>query len=407
MACDADDVGEAWSAYQWIRRLGDRHEVTAFVRNKPKRLGEATKQLDNCKVYEWPDRGIPTRFERFNAMLKPGWIAHRRHVRRTLKHLLTAGGQFDLAHQIAPLALRYACPATGLGLPTIIGPLGGSVETPPGMKQVFNEAGWYMHLRKVDRWRWRHDHALRKSYEQANLVLGVAPYVQALLANAGVHLQRFEVESETGTPPSSPENHQTLSNQDQNMKDSTMRLLYVGRIVRSKGLRDAIAALALLKQRNTLIDLHLDVLGDGPDRAACETAVLEAGLNHVVTFHGRVPRQQVDDFYQQSDVFIFPSFREPSGNVVLEAMSWGLPVITSTIGGPGHVVTNDCGITVEPVNPDVYGSQLTEAILKMRDADRRRAMGRAARQHVADTFEWESKIDRMDRRYEQVLSQNA
>ena len=56
----------------------------------------------------------------------------------------------------------------------------------------------------------------------------------------------------------------------------------------------------------------------------------------------------IDDFYRAADVFVFPSYREPGGNVVFEAMSFGLPLVVGDRGGPGSAVDERSGIRVPP-----------------------------------------------------------
>ena len=81
-----------------------------------------------------------------------------------------------------------------------------------------------------------------------------------------------------------------------------VRLLFVGRLVRTKGARDAIRALGLVHD----LPAVLDVVGDGFDRAACEALVAELELAGRVTFHGRLPREQVAGFYRAADVVPLP-----------------------------------------------------------------------------------------------------
>ena len=190
----------------------------------------------------------------------------------------------------------------------------------------------------------RHDPLLRRTYERADCVIGIAPYVQDFLA--GVELRRFEIMSETGLT-------ELPVPGDADRTDGAVRLLYVGRVVRTKGLRDAVRALGRLK---TSTRVELDVVGDGFDLAACEALVVELGLGDRVRFHGRQPRERVEDFYRAADVFVFPSYREPGGNVVFESMGYALPLVVTDLGGPGNVVDDTCGIRVHPADPEQFAT---------------------------------------------------
>jgi glycosyltransferase involved in cell wall biosynthesis len=382
--CDGKDVGESWSSFQWASGLAERCELTVLTYTRPGHV-PTSQQLPNARVIEWGDAPVLGRFERFGAIAKPGWWLFYWRARRWLKAAIRRGERFDLIHQVSPLALRHACPAAGLGVPSIIGPLAGSLPTPEAFRGEVASGAWYTRLRALDAWRFRHDPLLRRGLRDASAVIGVAPYVAELLR--AIPLRRFEVMAETGV-------HRLPDTQGRPAGgDSPVRLLYVGRIVRTKGLRDAIRALALLPDS---CEVHLDAVGDGEDRAACEAEAQRLGVGSRVTFHGKVPRERVDGFYERADVFVFPSFREPSGNVVFEAMSFGLPVITAANGGPGFLVDASCGITIPPERPDQFATDIAEAIARLSSDEQLRVeLGSNARDRVGQMALWPNKIDWM------------
>ena len=81
-------------------------------------------------------------------------------------------------------------------MPLVVGPLAGSLTTPLGFKQEGSSEPWYVKLRALDLVRIRHDPLLRRTYESAAVVIGVAPYVREILGD--LELQDFVLESETG-----------------------------------------------------------------------------------------------------------------------------------------------------------------------------------------------------------------
>lgn len=390
--CDGTDVGEARSTYEWAHRLADACDLTVLACTRIGRPPVAA-QVPRARVIEWCDRNWLMRHERLNAMLKPGYLGFYQQARRWLQRALAAGEQFDIAHQVAPLALRYPCPAAGLGLRLVVGPLGGSLATPPAFARECADEPWYVQLRRLDAFRLRHDPWLRRSYRTAHVVIGVAPYVRDLLRS--IPLQRFEIASETGItelPPVRAEHARA---------DGELRLLYVGRVVRSKGVRDAVRALSSLQD---LPRVTLDVVGDGQDRRQCEVEVKRLGLRERVRFQGWVPRACCETFYAAADVFLFPSLREPSGNVVFEALSNGLPVIAGARGGPGYVVDDSCGLRVPVTNPEAYAKALAEAVRRLAgDAELRRRLSAGARLRVAEVALWDGKIAWLQALYAGVL----
>ncbi len=394
--CDGMDVGEAWNSFQWASRLGQRHDVTLLTfrhRDRP----STVPQLPGVRVIEWLDLPFIGRWDRFNSMLKPGYISFYVQARRWLKNRLRSGETFDVAHQITPVAVRYPCPAAGLGIPLLLGPVGGSIDNPNGFDAELSKAPWYTKLRLLDEWRLRHDPLLRRSFASVNCVLCIAPYVESLLGKSPP--REVELMSETGVTELPPPRNEARENQKQ------LRMLFVGRMIRTKGARDAIRAIAKLKDME---GLTFDVIGDGYDLPACKEEAQKLGVSNVVTFHGRMARKDIDAFYARADVFLFPSFREPGGIAVFEAMSHGLAMIVADRGGPGFVVDDGCGIRIPVTEPEKFAFQIAEAIRKLAaEPELVAAMGAAAREKVRRQFLWDAKIERIEEIYGRVSADYA
>jgi glycosyltransferase involved in cell wall biosynthesis len=387
---DPTDVGEALSTWRWTRGLSERVDVTLLTYVKAGRES-AARSLPGVRAIEWNDLPIPSRLERLNAALQPGYGLFYMRARRWLKQAITDGARFDLAHQLAPLALRYPSPAAGLGLPVVVGPLAGSLTTPRMFEQETSGEPWFIKLRRLDRFRLRHDPLLRGTYESAAVVIGVAPYVREILGE--LEMQEFVVESETGIPELPPAPSRDFASRP-------FRLLYVGRVVRPKGVRDIIRALGQIPD----LDVILDVVGVGNDLDACRTEAARLGVADRVQFHGRLQREAVDEYYAAAHAFVFPSFREPSGNVVLEAMSWGLPMIVADRGGPAHAVGSDAGIRVSVETPEQFARDIARAIRSLvTNPQLAHSHGEAARRITARDHLWPAKIDRMVSLYGTVI----
>jgi glycosyltransferase involved in cell wall biosynthesis len=389
--CSAAGVGEVWNAFQLVSRLSRRHDVTLLTFRK--RGGPPTApQLPGARVVEWDEPPFVGRWERFNAMLKPGYVSFYFQARRWIKRRLRTGERFDLAHQITPLALRYPSPAAGLGLPLVIGPAGGSLADPAGFEVEADEAPWFTRLRAIDRWRLRRDPLLRRTFSSASCVICIAPYVRELLRC--VPVRHFEVMSDVGVSELPPAKCLARPN------GRGLKLLFVGRVIRTKGVRDAIRAVAKLTDLEGLL---FDVVGDGYDLPACKQEARKLGVGNLVTFHGRLARKDVDAFYAGADVFLFPSFREPGGIAVIEAMSHGLAMIVADRGGPGYVVDDACGVRVPVTDPEQFASDLALAVRKLVAAPQLIVpMGEAGRAKVCRELLWDAKVGRIEQIYNRV-----
>lgn len=379
--CDGLDVGEAWCAHQWIKHLSEAADVTLLTLKRPGRV-PASEQLPELEVIEWDENAPLARFERLNSMLKPAYISFYLRARQWITAELAKGREFDIAHQFSPIALRYPTPLAGFPMPYVIGPLGGSLDTPKGFLNECQSAAWYTRLRELDRWRLKRDRLLKHSYARAAAVLGVAPYVESLLAPAGP--QRFEVISELGI-------ERLAGPHFRRGKPGTLSLVHVGRGVRTKGLRDAVRAMAKLPKT---LNVQLKVAGRGEELSICQQEAERLGVKSNIHFLGQVARSEVEDLYRNADAFLFPSFREPSGSVIFEALRHGLPVITTNLGGPGYVVDRSCGICVDAHSPEQLADDLAGAITRLAlDVEYRNHLSAGARKRVERIGLWRNKID--------------
>jgi glycosyltransferase involved in cell wall biosynthesis len=128
------------------------------------------------------------------------------------------------------------------------------------------------------------------------------------------------------------------------------RLVFVGRAIGWKGMDLGMAAFA----RALVVrpDLHLTVIGDGPDKARWMAKAASLGVAHAIEWAGWLSKGEVQRRYADFDVLFYPSLRDSGGFVVLEALEAGLPVVCFQLGGPGVMVDASAGEAVAAL-PDV------------------------------------------------------
>ena len=129
---------------------------------------------------------------------------------------------------------------------------------------------------------------------------------------------------------------------------------------------------------------------------------LSSSATSHVSFTGSLPNQPLVNFYQNADVFVFPSaWNEPFGIPIIEAMAAGVPVVATKGGGiPELVVDGETGILVERGN----FSALAEAILRLlSDEELRKSMGKAARKRAIELFSWQKISKDLMVQYEKLV----
>jgi glycosyltransferase involved in cell wall biosynthesis len=162
----------------------------------------------------------------------------------------------------------------------------------------------------------------------------------------------------------------------------------------------------LVEALRTLVDARwrLVVVGDGPARPQYEELARNVGLDHRIHFAGDVSDVDLPRYYRAADVHLFPSTgtSEAFGLVCLEAAASGIPTIASRLPGVRTVVLDrETGLHVTPRD----ATELSAAVrLLLERPDLRDQLGRAARQRAVTEFDWESRIDDLERVYDEVLA---
>lgn len=139
-------------------------------------------------------------------------------------------------------------------------------------------------------------------------------------------------------------------------------------------------------------------IGEGPLSGQLQQLAKELGITGHVMFLGA--RQDVPKCLAALDLFVFPSLNEGMGRALIEAMAAGLPVVATGVGGiPDIVVDGESGVLVPPKD----AVALADAVRDMlRDPDRRRAYGEAAKKRVDDRFDVEAMVRKIERLYDEV-----
>ena len=171
-----------------------------------------------------------------------------------------------------------------------------------------------------------------------------------------------------------------------------LKLVYIGRLERSKGLQN------LLKAISRLNNVTLSVIGDGPYLPQLARLVKSLHLSERLIFVGRVAPEKIPEILSQANVFVYPSLRyEGFPMAVVEAMFCGLPVIASNIGGISDALEN--GTTGYLVKSGII-ADLRDTISEfVNKPDLIRKMGDAAYAKAQREF----NLDTMLSKYEKIL----
>ncbi len=181
-------------------------------------------------------------------------------------------------------------------------------------------------------------------------------------------------------------------------------LVYVGRLVEKKGAATLLGAIHLLKADYP--DLHLTMVGDGPEKPALEKLAAEFGVTAHIDFAGSQPNENVPQYYQSAGIAIVPSIiaadgdQEGLGLVAVEALGCGCVTIVSDLPALRDVVSDgENGLVFHATD----AADLAEKIRRLlEDASLYNRLASAARQSVVDRFDWKQ----VGAHYRAIINQN-
>ena len=165
----------------------------------------------------------------------------------------------------------------------------------------------------------------------------------------------------------------------------------LGQISPHKGHEDAIEALRQLGPRYRLI-----IAGKGEESYVKQLQELSRGLP--VEFSGFA---EFKEFFEKVDILLVPSWEEPFGIVILESMATGIPVISTSAGGPLDIIHSGVnGLLVPPRNPPA----LAAAVRSLSDLQLRADIAEHARKHVEATYDIQKVIPKIEGFYREVVA---
>ncbi len=179
------------------------------------------------------------------------------------------------------------------------------------------------------------------------------------------------------------------------------KILFAGQVNWWKGLDILIKALGKTKHSG----LHLDVAGTYESESRyfrfLKKLIHNNGLEDSVTFHGNLSPEMLSGLYYNADIFVMPSHYETYGIVLVEAMSYGLPIIASTIPSAKAIIKENInGLLFEKGNPDA----LAKALIKVcTDNSLRRAIHENNLKMASRERTWDMVVDETLREIEKLM----
>lgn len=299
--------------------------------------------------------------------------------------------RYDMTHHITFGSLQMGSFLYKLDAPLLFGPAGGGQMAPAAFKEYFGEAWPTEKKRRIaSRALLKFNPACKAMLKKAAVVLVSNEETLHIAESYGVTNAHLELD--VGLPEWFFPDRQI----EKATQKGKLKLLWVGRLMPRKGILFLLELMRCLKDRPTIT---LTIVGDGPMKDIFLAKVREYALENTVIWKGRVPFEMVREAYMDHDVFVFTSLRESGGVQILEAMAFGMPVVTLDLHGPSLIVDGTRGVKCACDTPETAIKNMKQAILDLsNDPD---LVGRLSvgALNFALRNEWKKRIDDIVDRY--------
>lgn len=299
---------------------------------------------------------------------------------------------FDVAHHITFGVFRDASMLYKLEIPYVVGPLGGGEYTPKGLTSLYSFKGKIKEMmRKAANQLALNNPYLKRSFNGASIILAKTEDTKALLPKWEY---KTEVKLELGLNSITPS--------DRKLKNE---FLFVGRFIEWKGI--GLVLDAFYRFHKCYADAHLTLIGEGELLEIILAFRSNKKLDNVITVLPWMRQVQLIEYYKTSTALLFPSLHDSSGNVVLEAISYGLPVICLDCGGPASVKGKDLTQLTVGTKDKGYNEVVDSIVKKMQLLQDKRLFQKESEASLmrAKDFLWDNTVDELYDRIELLINQ--
>lgn len=265
-------------------------------------------------------------------------------VRKIITIILKDSHHYDCLHYLGPIGYHEPGFLTDLGLPCIWGPIGGFGSVSANcIKPSYLLNGGIQLLIKglINKLQEKFSFRIRKAVKEYDSVIcSTSIWKKTVEAMAGKHHHSI-----ISYKPENCINNVYPLNKEK-FKSDTIKLIYVGKLDCRKALYTIIDALAMLPKNNPI---KLYVLGQGPLEDKLKKQASDLGVSHMIEWIGKVPRNQVFEYMNDSHLLVIPSLMDANTTIIWEAMAMGLPSLAlDHFGFHDTIIDMKTGFLIKP-----------------------------------------------------------
>lgn len=312
----------------------------------------------------------------------------------------TAQNEYDVVHLITFVGWRFPGKFYKLGTPFVWGPIGGLKNTPWNLFPALGIRGaiYYGGRNIINSLQIRFLPGPKRALRRARgaVIAATSEIQQSLKEHFGTE---SHVICEVGLPEVGAE-----INPQQRAINKPLRICWSGLHLPGKALHLLLRAVAALPSD---VEYQIDILGDGPCNREWRVLAEQLHIDNYCHWYGRLPRNEALGVMQSCHVLAITSLKELTSTVAMEGLALGLPIICLNHCGMADLVTEECGIKIEPGPLSGMISGFALAIKQLwADEGLRWKLVQGALKH-REKYSWQSKMDNLARIYGMALESNG
>jgi len=415
IACSPTLGSEAYVGWIAVRALSRNHELWVIINNLAKEGAEAAvekgqipgnvrfiyhgrspEELKGTLISPWhPNRLIA----RLGNWLN--YLDWNKGLLELAKKLHAQVG-FDLVHHVTYATWRVDSPLAELGVPFVWGPISGGENMPIRFMSMLSwESCVFEFMRKASDIASARSARVRQTAQRALHVFAanketMSRVIRIRGQNCGVSrlAQTFFDEEKMQKFNANPGGRNF---------SGSLSLFAGGNLEGRKGLRMAILALARVRARGIPFDYVYG--GLGPEREYLRRLIEKYSLSDSIHLVDAFRGQAYLDRLHSSHLYLLPSLRDGAPVTLMEAMLAGCVPIVLDGGGPGEIVTEDCGFKIPPISPSYVVAQIEQIILEIHeDRNKLCQLSQAACERIRGNYSIHNYLSAVDHAYAAVAA---
>ena len=389
-ACEPGKGSEPGVGWRWAIEIARRgHQVTVLTRANNRANIDAGIAADpnypatiQFVYYDLPSWVL--KLKRCSGTVLLYYTLWQLGAYRLAKRLHSTQG-FDLAHHITFVTIRNFSLMGHLDIPFVLGPIAGGETSPFWLRW---HTGWKGGIADTVRdianiFSW-FDPVLRAALSKAKTVAVTTPQTQRLIPQKYQEKPRCILQIGID---------ELIAPNKLNPNTRFTRVLYVGNFLYLKGMSIGLDAFAKSLKHNP--NLRLTMVGKGPEEKRWRQQAQRLGLAGRIEWVSWMPQSKLMSLYASHGLLLFPSLHDSGGQVVLEALSHGLPVVCLKLGGPGEIINNNCGraITTDHGDYNRLTYEMSQAILHFSDTPEIWSKASASAREEVKKWSWTARVE--------------